>query len=128
MKYTGVFYDYPDTQWIVIAAVGLSLIFQGLFYIYFFCSFKRNYTRNLTLKSYRKQKFSLRNGSLSNDFEDGEMSTDEPDTRPSVSNKSLETRAESVRNQKQPDNFITKVHPEVSQIQKKKVNFGLNNT
>ncbi len=126
MKIIGLFNDYPDTQWIVIAAVGLSLIFQALFYIYFFCSFKRNYTRNLTLKSYRKQKFSVRqpNNSFSYgedyDAEGGEVSSEEPDTSPPRT-KSLAIRADSVRTLGRPVVVAAQSHTEVNQKLKKSV-------
>lgn len=64
-----VFDQFPEAQWIVLGAVAASLVFQFLFYVYFFCSFSRNYSRNLTLKSYRKGRMSI------NDIENMEDAT-----------------------------------------------------
>lgn len=87
-----VFLLYPETQWILVGTLMLSIILQLLFYIYFFCSFKRNYSSNLTLNSFRKQNLSITDDMMDEDYDEG--AADAPSKLPHIS---LASRAESVR-------------------------------
>ena len=50
---------FPESQWILIGVVGALVIFQLIFFVYFFCFFKKNYAKNPSTKSFRKQKFTI---------------------------------------------------------------------